>query len=70
MWKDEEAVFNYIGRRRVGGKNVLLFELDNKIFVKEISKRGFIQAGYWKKGERVKITKNKIQNLSDKDKEI
>ncbi|EJF82630.1 TraI/MobA(P) family conjugative relaxase [Bartonella rattimassiliensis] len=70
MWKGEEAVFNYTGRRRVGGKNILLFELNNKIFVKEISKRSFIQAGYWKKGERVKITKNKIQNLSDKNKEI
>ncbi|WP_244979395.1 LPD7 domain-containing protein [Bartonella queenslandensis] len=61
MWKGEEAVFKYTERREVGGKNVLLFEL-NKIFVKEISKRGFIQAGYWKKGKKLKLqrTRSKI----------
>lgn len=69
MWNGEESVFNYTGRRRVGGKNILLFELDNKIFVKKTTKRGFIQAGYWKKGTKVKITKNGVKDISAKERE-
>ncbi len=42
-WRGEEDIFNYYaGRRKIGEKTVLLFEINSKIFVKEISKRGFI----------------------------
>ncbi|UTO27674.1 TraI/MobA(P) family conjugative relaxase [Bartonella harrusi] len=67
MWSDEEAVFNYVGRRKIREKNVLLFELNQKIFVKETSSRGFVQAGYWGKSAKVKITKNSVKKLSDKE---
>ncbi|WP_273788572.1 TraI/MobA(P) family conjugative relaxase [Bartonella grahamii] len=66
-WNGEESVFNYVGRRKIREKNYLLFEENQKIFVKETTKRGFIQAGYWKKGIKVKITKNSVKNISDKE---
>ncbi|WP_375678743.1 MULTISPECIES: TraI/MobA(P) family conjugative relaxase [unclassified Bartonella] len=66
-WNGEESIFNYVGRRKIRGKNYLLFEKNQKIFVKETTKRGFIQAGYWKKGIKVKITKNSVKNISDKE---
>ncbi|GAA5110046.1 MULTISPECIES: TraI/MobA(P) family conjugative relaxase [Bartonella] len=69
VWNGEESVFNYVGRRKIREKNFLLFEENQRIFVKETTKRGFIQAGYWKKGTKVKITKNSVKNISDKERE-
>ncbi|GAA4664460.1 hypothetical protein [Bartonella pachyuromydis] len=69
VWNGEESVFKYVGRRKIREKNFLLFEENQRIFVKETTKRGFIQAGYWKKGTKVKITKNSVKNISDKERE-
>ncbi|AQX17990.1 hypothetical protein BA1379B_001430 [Bartonella sp. A1379B] len=73
MWNGEEDILKYVGRRRIEERSVLLFEPINAkkvIFIKEASKRAFIQAQYWKIGEKIKVTKDGYQKLSNKEIEI
>ncbi|AQX22504.1 hypothetical protein Bco22_002560 [Bartonella sp. Coyote22sub2] len=73
MWDGEEDILKYVGRRRIEERNVLLFESINGkkvIFIKEAPKRAFIQAQYWKIGEKIKVTKDGYQKFSNEEIEI
>lgn len=60
-YNNEYGDFKYTGRRMIGHYKVLLLERNNKVYIKTVTEREYVQAKYWDKGDKISVSSKVIK---------